>query len=80
MNQTSSIVTGGLTISAATVQPAVSWALGAIFHAPVPESVSVLVTGLICAAVHAATNYLIARAGGGAPQALPPVASPAGQQ
>lgn len=58
---TSSIVTGGVTISAATVEPAVQWALTAVFHAPVPESVSVLVTGLVCAAAHAAINRLIAR-------------------
>ncbi|WP_261540527.1 hypothetical protein [Burkholderia multivorans] len=58
---TSSIVTGGVTISAATVEPAVQWALTAVFHAPVPESVSVLVTGLVCAAAHAVINRLIAR-------------------
>ncbi|WP_155640648.1 hypothetical protein [Burkholderia pseudomultivorans] len=58
---TSSIVTGGVTISAATVEPAVQWALSALAHAPVPESVSVLVTGLVCAAAHAVINRLIAR-------------------
>ncbi|MBB3256842.1 hypothetical protein F4827_001688 [Paraburkholderia bannensis] len=62
MNQTSSIVTGGITISAATVEPVVSWALGAITHAPVPASVSALVTGLICVAVHAAINRIASRA------------------
>lgn len=61
MKQTSSVVTGGITISAATLEPAVSWALTAIFHAPVPDSVSALVTGVLAAAVHAGINALRAR-------------------
>ncbi|EEF25284.1 conserved hypothetical protein [Ricinus communis] len=61
MNGTS-LTTGGITVSAATLEPAVSWALGAIFHAPVPESIAVLATGLIGAAVHAAINAVKARA------------------
>ncbi|WP_193727605.1 hypothetical protein [Paraburkholderia franconis] len=56
--QTSSVITGGITISAATLEPAVSWALAAIFHAPVPDSVSALVTGVVAAAVHAGINAL----------------------
>lgn len=60
MNGTS-LTTGGITVSAATLEPAVSWALTAMFHAAVPESVSVLVTGLLGAAVHAAINYINAR-------------------
>ncbi len=60
MNGTS-LTTGGITVSAATLEPAVSWALTAMFHAPVPESVSVLVTGLLGAAVHAVINYINAR-------------------
>lgn len=61
MNGTS-LTTGGITVSAATLEPAVSWALTAVFHAPVPESVAVLVTGLIGAAAHSAVNFLAARA------------------
>jgi len=60
MNGTS-LTTGGITVSAATLEPAVSWALTAIFHSPAPESVSVLVTGLLAAAVHAALNFIAAR-------------------
>jgi hypothetical protein len=60
MNGTS-LTTGGITVSAATLEPAVSWALTAIFHSPVPESVSVLVTGLLGAVAHAAINYLNSR-------------------
>jgi len=61
MNQ-SSIITGGLTISGATLEPAVSWGLSAAFHVPVPESVSVLVAGLLAYAAHGAVNFLKARA------------------
>jgi glycerol uptake facilitator-like aquaporin len=63
MNQATSLTTGGITISAATLEPAVSWALTVITHAPVPESVSVLVTGLLGAAVHAAVSYVNERFG-----------------
>ncbi|MDM8356685.1 hypothetical protein [Pandoraea communis] len=67
MNQTSSVVTGGITISAATLEPAVSWALTAIFHSPVPDSVSALVTGALAAGAHLAINALSKRfAGAGA--------------
>jgi hypothetical protein len=59
--QTSSVITGGITISAATLEPAVNWALTAIFHASVPDSVSALVTGALAAAVHAGINALRAR-------------------
>lgn len=58
----SALSTGGIAVSTATLEPAVSWALTAIFHAPVPESVSVLVTGLLGSAIHAAINYVQARA------------------
>jgi hypothetical protein len=57
----SSIPTGGIAVSAATLEPAVSWALSALFHAPVPESVAVLVTGLLGSAAHAAYNYVASR-------------------
>jgi hypothetical protein len=63
MNKLSSLPTGGIAVSAATLEPAVSWALSTIFHAPVPESVAVLVTGVLGSAVHAAYNYVLSRAG-----------------
>lgn len=65
MNPTSSVVTGGITISAATLQPAVSWLLVQAFHTPVPDTVSALVTGLVAAAVHVALNELSRRYGSG---------------
>ncbi|HEM7839783.1 hypothetical protein QZM26_17730 [Burkholderia multivorans] len=61
MNKTSSIVTGGLTVSAASLVPAVEWALSG-FHTPVPESVSSLVAGLVAAGAHALYNYVVSRA------------------
>lgn len=62
MEKTSATVTGGVAISTATLQPAVTWALGAIFHVPVPDSISVLITGVLAAGVHAALGYLQSRA------------------
>lgn len=61
MNKTSSIVTGGLTVGAAELVPAVEWALTG-FRGPVPASVSSLVAGLVAAALHAAYNAVAARA------------------
>lgn len=60
MNQASSIVTGGLTVSAASLVPAVEWALGG-FPRPVPETVSYLLAGLVAAGAHALYNYLLSR-------------------
>lgn len=58
----SSLTTGGIAISTATLMPAVEWVLGLMVHVPVPPSVSSLVAGLIAAAAHAGYNYLMARA------------------
>ncbi|MBU9169259.1 hypothetical protein [Burkholderia gladioli] len=68
MPSQSTVITGGVTISAATLEPAVSWALSNLFHAPVPESVAVLVTGLIASGVHAGINALRAKFGAPAVQ------------
>ena len=61
MATNSSLTTGGIAVSTATLEPAVSWALNVIFHAAVPESVSVLVAGLLAAGAHALYNYLLSR-------------------
>lgn len=61
MATTSSLTTGGIAVSGATLEPAVSWALSTLFHVPIPESVSVLVAGVLGAAVHAGINYLKSR-------------------
>jgi hypothetical protein len=63
MNQASSIVTGGLTVSAASLVPAVEWALGG-FPRPVPETVSYLLAGLVAAGAHALYSYLLSRSAG----------------
>ncbi|KGC14064.1 putative membrane protein [Burkholderia gladioli] len=68
MPSQSTVITGGVTISAATLEPAVSWALSTLFHVPIPESVAVLVTGLIASGVHAGINALRAKFGAPAVQ------------
>jgi len=77
MNNTSAITTGGVAISTATLMPAVEWALGLIFHVPVPASVSSLIAGAIVAGAHAALNVASAKAA--AKSAAPAQASTAGQ-
>lgn len=62
MNKTSAITTGGVAISTATLMPAVEWALGLIFHVPVPASVSSLIAGALVAGAHAAMNIASAKA------------------
>lgn len=59
MAQVSSAVTGGVTFSAATIQPIVEWGLTG-FHTPMPA----VLPGLITAAVLTAGHYLINRFGG----------------
>lgn len=60
MNNASSVTTGGLVVSAASLVPAVEWLLSGM-PKPVPDTVSYLAAGLIAAAVHAGYNYILAR-------------------
>ncbi|WP_283149030.1 hypothetical protein [Silvimonas soli] len=60
MNKTSSIVTGGITFTAATLVPAVQWALNG-FPRPIPESVPYLVSAGLVTGAHSLYNYLITR-------------------
>lgn len=53
MGQNSSLVTGGVTISAATLVPAVQWALPSV-----PDSVAVLAAAAIFTVGHAAVNFI----------------------
>ena len=78
MNNTSAITTGGVAISTATLMPAVEWALGLIFHVPVPASVSSLIAGAIVAGAHAALNVASAKAAAKS-DAAPSSAPTAGQ-
>jgi hypothetical protein len=77
MNQ-SSVVTGGVTLSAATLVPFVSWALGG-FPQPIPESIPYLIAAALLTVGHAAYNMVIARQDKAAPPAAPalPAAAPA---
>ena len=56
MDKTSSIVTGGLTVSAATLVPLVQWGLNGFPH-PIPESVPYVIAAAIVTVGHALYNY-----------------------
>ncbi|SAK53731.1 hypothetical protein AWB78_01354 [Caballeronia calidae] len=60
MPNTSSLITGGLTVGATQLVPAVEWVLSGC-HGSVPESVSTLIAGLLAAGIHAAYNTAVAR-------------------
>lgn len=68
MNKTSSLLTGGLTVGAAELLPAVEWVMSGC-HGGVPTSVSSLVAGLLATGLHAGYNWLAARANKQAPAA-----------
>lgn len=55
MDKTSSVITGGVTISAATLVPLVTWVMNGM-HAPVPESVPYLISAAIITVGHALYN------------------------
>jgi hypothetical protein len=55
-----SLVSGGLTVGAADLVPAVNWALTG-FHGPVPANLSALIAGGIVMALHAGYNYFAER-------------------
>lgn len=60
MNQTSPFITGGATITAATLEPLVRWGLTG-FHAPIPDAVPGVVAALLFTAGHAALNWFASR-------------------
>jgi len=76
MNRTSSIITGGLTLSAATVEPLVSWSLNGFPH-PIPASVPLLIAALIITIGHAIYNAMLNRSASNKP---PAAASPGDKQ
>jgi hypothetical protein len=63
MNSPSSVVTGGVTVTAATLVPLVQWALGGFPH-PIPPDVPYLIAAGLVTGAHAAYNLLAARAAG----------------
>lgn len=73
--QVSSVVTGGVAMTATTLTPLVQWALTG-FRAAMPAEVPMVVAGLIFTGIHALTNYANSR--GKPPVSIPP--STGGQQ
>lgn len=68
MNKTSSIATGGVTVSAAALEPYVQWLIDGR-PAPVPAGSALLISAAVITLGHALYNYLTARA---SKQATPP--------
>ncbi len=61
MNSTSSLVTGGVTMSAATLVPLVTWAMNGL-PKPIPDGIPLLVAAGLITGLHAAYNIYVARA------------------
>lgn len=60
MNQVSSLVTGGTTITAATLAPMLQWLLAGC-PLPIPDSLPYLVAALIVTGAHAIGNWWVSR-------------------
>jgi hypothetical protein len=60
MNQISPFATGGATITVATLEPLVRWALLG-FHQPMPDAVPGVVAALLFTGAHALMNLLASR-------------------
>jgi hypothetical protein len=75
MNKTSSIVTGGVTVTAATLVPLVQWAMSG-FPRPVPDGIPFLVAAGIVTGSHALYNFLAARAAAKSTVVAPAVSAP----
>lgn len=72
----SSVVTGGVTISAVTLSPLVAWALNG-FPQPVPDSVPLVLAAAIITVGHGAYNIVMARLNA---KPMPPAAPAQGGQ
>ncbi len=60
-NPPSSILTGGVTITAATLIPFVNWAIGGFDRAHIPEGVPYLIAAALITVGHALYNLAAAR-------------------
>lgn len=60
MTQTSSVVTGGVTVTAATLVPLVNWALQGFPH-PIPDSVPYLIAAGLVTLGHLTYNVVKAK-------------------
>lgn len=63
MNQTSSLITGGATLTAASLVPLVEWVAGGC-KGPMQPAVQLLVAGAIVTIIHAVSNVAAARLNG----------------
>ena len=61
MNQTSSIQTGAITLTAASLVPIIDWAAQAA-HVTIPMEAQLQISAFIITGAHAVYNYLMARA------------------
>ncbi|WP_124661140.1 hypothetical protein [Burkholderia sp. Bp8998] len=79
MNQVSSLVTGGTTITAATLAPMLQWLLAGC-PLPIPDSLPYLIAALIVTGAHAIGNWWVnrqtAKADAPAPAAEPVTPAP----
>lgn len=73
MNQTSSIQTGAITLTAASLVPIIDWAATSM-HIAIPMDAQLQVAAMLITGCHAAYNYLVARAAAKAPQPATPAA------
>lgn len=75
MNKTSSVVTGGVTVTAATLVPLVQWAMSG-FPRPVPPDIPFLVAAGLVTGAHALYNIYAARAAAKTAAAAPAAPAP----
>lgn len=68
MNQTSSINTGAITLSAASLVPIIDWAASAL-HISIPLDAQLQIAAVLITGGHAIYNYLRARAAASVPPA-----------
>jgi hypothetical protein len=68
MNQTSSIQTGAITLTAASFVPIIDWAASAL-HIAIPLDAQLQLAAMLITGGHALYNYLAARAAAKVPPA-----------
>jgi len=61
MAQTSSVVTGGATVTAATIAPLITWAING-FPKPIPDSLPYLIAAAMVTGAHLVCNLVTERA------------------
>lgn len=79
MNKISSIVTGGVTLSAVQLAPLVQWAING-FPKPVPDGTPLLIAAGIVTGAHLLYNIFAERFAAKESTAMPALALPAGTQ